>query len=82
MASSGISSRRARLHRAVSIAQREGLTGPPVVSVIRRWAATAALIVLLTLVRSLNLCLVAILGFAAFLQSSPIGAWIRAIRRS
>ncbi len=38
--------------------------------------ATAALIVLLTLFRGLNLCAVAMLGLAPFL-ASRIGAWIR-----
>jgi hypothetical protein len=51
-------------------------------SAIRRWGATAVLIVLLTPLRSLNLCVVAILGVAAFLASSPIGVWIRDIRRA
>jgi hypothetical protein len=73
MASSGISSPRASLDRALAIAQREGLSGPPVVSAARRWAATAALIVLLTVFRSLNLCVVAMLGLAPFLASSPVG---------
>ena len=73
MASSGISFPRARVPRALLIAQREGLTGPPVVSTLKRWGATAALIVLLTLFRSLNLCVVAMLGLAPILASSPVG---------
>jgi len=48
---------------------------------VRRWAATAALIVLLTVFRSLSLCVAAILGVAAFLESRPIATWIRDIRR-
>jgi hypothetical protein len=48
---------------------------------VRSWATAAAIIVLLTLFRSLTLCVVAMVGLASFLQSSPIGAWIRAIRR-
>jgi hypothetical protein len=76
MASSGISSLRARLHRAARVIQREGLSGPPVVSAIGRWGATAAFIVLFTLLRSLNLCVVAVLALGSFLASSPIGRFL------
>jgi len=67
--------------RAVPIVQREGLSSPPVVPAVRRWAATAAIILLLTLLRSLNLCVVAMLGLTAFLESSPVGPLISRIRR-
>ena len=80
-ACSGTSSPRASVDRALPIAQREGLSGPPVASAVRRWAATAAVILLLTLLRSLNLCVVVMLGLAAFLESSPIGPLISRIRR-
>ena len=73
MASSGISSPRASLDRALLIAQREGLMGPPVVSTFKRWGVTAALIVLLTVFRSLSLCVAAMLGLTPFLASSPVG---------
>ena len=73
MVSLGISSLRDRLHRAAGVAQGEGLTGPPLLLTIRRWAATVIFIVLLTLLRSLNLCLVAIVGLAPLLPSSRIG---------
>jgi len=76
MASLGTSSRRASLDRALPIAQGEGLRGPSLVSAVRRYAGTAALIVLLTLFRGLNVCVVAVLGLAPFL-ASRIGAWIR-----
>jgi len=68
------------MERALPIAQREGLSGPPVASAVRRWAATAAVILLLTLLRSLNLCVVAMLGLTAFLESSPVGPLISRIR--
>jgi hypothetical protein len=42
-------------------------------SAITRWGATAALILPLMLLRSLSLCVVAMLGLAAFLESTPIG---------
>src|SRR5260370_14938466 len=80
-ASSGTSSPRDSVDRALPIAQREGLCGPPVVPAGRRWAATAAIILLLTLLRSLNLCVVAMLGLTAFLQSSPVAPLISPIRR-
>jgi hypothetical protein len=38
---------------------------------------TALLIVLLTALRSLNLCVVALLGLAAFLESSPLWQFFR-----
>ena len=78
---SGISSLRANLRSAPLVTQREGLTSPPVAAMVRRWAATAALIVLLTVFRSLSLCVAAILGVAAFLESRPIATWIRDLRR-
>src|SRR4029077_5958287 len=73
MASSGISSLRDRLHRAAGVAQGEGLTGPPLLLAIAKWAATVMLIVLLAPLRSLNLCLVAVVGLAPFLAWSRIG---------
>jgi len=73
MASLGISSLRARRDPAPAIAQREGQPGPPFVCAIARWAATAALIVLFTFLRSLNLCAAVILGLVPFLASGPIG---------
>ena len=73
MASLGISSLRARRDPAPAIAQREGQPGPPFVCAITRWGATAALVVLFTFLRSLNLCAGVILGLAPFLASSPIG---------
>ncbi len=76
MASSGISSPRASLDPVLAIVQGKGLRGPSLVAAVRRYAATAALIVLLTLFRGLNLCVVAMLGLAPFL-ASRIGAWIR-----
>src|ERR1700736_4502995 len=81
MASLGISSPRASVDRARLIAQREGLSGPPVLSAVRKWAATAAVIALLTFFRSFNLCIVAMLGVASFFEASPLGAWIRDHRR-
>ncbi len=76
MASSGISSLRASLDRVLPIVQGEGPHGPSLVAAVRRYAATAALIVLLTLFRGFNLCVVTMLGLAPFL-ASRIGAWIR-----
>ena len=73
MASLGISSLRARRDPAPAIARREGQPGPPFVCAIARWGATATLIVLLTFLRSLNVCAGVILGLAPFLASSPIG---------
>jgi len=60
------------LDRVRPIAQGKGLSGPS----LRRYVATVALIVLLSLFRGLNLCAVAMLGLAPFL-TSRIGAWIR-----
>lgn len=76
MASSGISSPRASLDPVLAIVHGKGLGGPSLVAAVRRYAATAALIVLLMLFRSFNLCVVAVLGLAPFL-TSRIGAWIR-----
>lgn len=76
MASSGISSLRARRDPAPAIAQREGLPGPPFVSAFSRWGATAALVILFTFLRSLNLCAGVILGLAPFLVASPIGQFV------
>src|ERR1700693_2005362 len=76
MASSGISSLRDRLHRAAGVAQGEGVTGPPLLLAITKWAATVVLIVLLAPLRSLNLCLVAIVGLAPFLPWSRIGQFV------
>ena len=45
-------------------------------SAMRRWGATVTLIVLLTPLRILNLCVVAMIGVAAFLGSSPIGQFL------
>ena len=61
------------MSRAPLIVQREGRTGPPVAWAVRTWAATAVLILLLTVFRSLNLCAAAVFGLAPFLASSPFG---------
>jgi hypothetical protein len=61
------------MHRAAGVAQGEGLIGPPLLLAIAKWAATVMLIVALAPLRSLNLCLVAIVGLAPFLAWSRIG---------
>ena len=76
MVSLGISFLRASLDPVLAIVQGKGLRGPSLLSAVRRYAATAVLIVVLTLFRGLNLCVVAVLGLAPFL-ASRIGAWIR-----
>ena len=76
MVSLGIWSPRASLYPVLATVQGKGLRGPSLVAAVRRYATTAALIVLLMLFRGFNLCVVAVLGLAPFL-ASRIGAWIR-----
>ena len=77
MASSGTSSLRDRRHPAPPIAQREGHRGPPLDRAIGKWAASAVLALLFSLVRSLNLCAVVMLGLLPLVASSPIGEFVR-----
>ena len=77
MASSGTSSLRDRRRLAPPIAQREGHLGPPLLRAIGSWAASALLALLLSLVRSLNLCAVVMLGLLPLVASSPIGEFVR-----
>jgi hypothetical protein len=81
MASSGISSQRDRLQRAAGVAHGEGLTGPPLRLALRKWAATVMFIVALALLRTLSLCVAALLGLAPFF-ASRLAAWIHELSRS